>query len=91
MNLDPRKRFRESANGKTWSNAVASDWFQEGVTATLMTMALSTGLAPDSESADAVARRMEGARLFIQVMLTLTDTEPDPKQPAMPSNLKPTK
>ncbi len=87
MNLDPKKRFRISPNGKTWSEAVATDWFQEGLAAALVTMGQNTPNAADSGTAIAHACRAEGARQLVSVLLTLTDTEPERKAPATPHNL----
>jgi len=91
MTLDPKKRFRISPNGKIWSEAVATDWFQEGLTAALAHMHMNTGVSTDMGTAAAVACRAEGARQLIAAMLTLTDTEPERKAPATPHNLTPTK
>jgi hypothetical protein len=91
MTLDPKKRFRISPNGKIWSEAVATDWFKEGLEAAIVTMGQNTPNAADSGTAIAHACRAEGARQLIAVMLTLTDTKPDAPVPAMPANLRPTK
>ena len=91
MNLDPRKRFKASTAGKTWNEAVASDWFQEGLQVSLSTMALNTGLSTDMGTAAAIACRAEGARIFIQTMLMLTESDLEKKPVGMPPNLKATK
>ncbi len=90
MNLDPRKRFRDTPNGKTWSNAVASDWFQEGLITALTAMNLDTAVSTDMGTSAAVACRAEGARKFVNIMLTLTDTKQETKGPGTPHNLTPT-
>jgi len=91
MAIDPRKRFRESPYGKTWHDAVAADWFQEGLQAAIASMALAGVDVGDGTQAAAAYFRMEGAKKLITTMMNLCEIPPEPKAPGMPANLKRTK
>ena len=90
MTIDPKTKFRKSPNGKLWHEAVASDWFQEGLATALVTMNLNTPLSPDMDTAAAICARAEGAKQLVGVMMNLTETAPESKAPGLPHNLKPT-
>jgi len=88
MILDPRKRFKETPYAKTWADAVASDWFQSGLLASLATINMETGNCPDMATATAVAMRAEGARKLVDTMMTLTDEPKVPTNEPISRNLK---
>jgi len=90
MNIDPKTKFRKSQNGKQWNEAVASEWFQEGLATALVTMSLNTPLSPDMATAAAICARSEGARQLAAIMMGLTETASESKAPGVPHNLKPT-
>ena len=90
MTIDPKTKFRKSPNGKLWNEAVASEWFQEGLATALVTMSLNTPLSPDMATAAAICARAEGAKQLVAILMNMTETASETKSPGMPHNLKPT-
>ncbi len=88
MVIDPRKRFRDSPQAKAWADAVATEWFQAGVLASLNAMVMERGNSTDMGTAAAMQCRIEGAQMLIHTMTRLTDTLPETKRSDLPHNLK---
>lgn len=83
MTLTPRDDFRKSDFAKGWSDVVASPRFEAAAkTAMLeMQMSLCTGGLTD-ETAKANSYRLHGARQFLDMLMSLTDSpiaNPPPK------------
>jgi len=86
MNIDYRKQFRESDNGKKFHQATSEGWFHDGVQVALQTFFLP-GAANDAD-ASANWFRQEGAKMFADMILNLTET-PKPRTIHSRANLKP--
>ncbi len=71
MTLNARERFRQSIHAKTWQDLVDSSQFQEAATAAMTTM-----------SRQAINRpQIEGAWLFLEILMSLTAPVPQPGKP----------
>jgi hypothetical protein len=75
MILDARKNFRESDHSKVLFDAVASAWFQAGASAALITMQRNLSSPSDMGSAAANEFRLQGARQFLDIFMSLSDPE----------------
>lgn len=75
MTLDARKNFRESDHSKVLFEAVATSWFQAGASAALITMQRNLSTPVDMGSAAANEFRLQGARQFLDIFMSLSDPE----------------
>jgi|GEM_PF-4751059 hypothetical protein len=84
MNLDAKKRFNAGEHSKLWHDLVTSAAFGSASEAALVTML--AGLPKPSDLATAAANdwRMQGARMFLEQLMNLTEIALD-KKPA-PAN-----
>lgn len=89
MNLYAQDRFRDGEFARPWKAAMASPWFQQGLTVALAHMVMCADpTGNDAASAAAAFNRMEGARALIKTMMNLAEpTAPQP--PPYNHNLKP--
>ena len=76
MNLTPRKDFRESPLAKGWGDVVTSPQFEAAAKAAMIELqnTLMTG-ALTPENAEAAAYRLNGAKMFLGELMSLTETE----------------
>lgn len=74
--IDPRDKFIKGPFGKTWLDVVDSEQFQTAAQTALAQMQLNTSAPPDMASAAAGQWRMEGAKLFLQTLMGLTEPAP---------------
>jgi hypothetical protein len=79
MTLDSRKNFLLRPDAKTWTDVVDSEKFQAAATAALVIMQSSMGTAPDLPTSSAYYWRLEGARQYLHILMSLTE----PKAPAV--------
>ncbi len=87
MNLEPKKRFQEGNFKKTWQDVVDSTQFQEAATAALVQMAMNNSAPPDMASAASYQWRMEGAKQFLGVLMSLVEPTTKPSPQASLQNL----
>ena len=73
MNFDPKKAFNESDHAKVWHDVVASKGFHAAAEAALSNMQMNLPTAPDMATAAANDWRMQGARRFLNELMTLTE------------------
>jgi glutamate/tyrosine decarboxylase-like PLP-dependent enzyme len=89
MTLSPKDRFYGTTEAASWRSAVASSWFQDGLTAALAQMVMNSApTANDAAAAAAAFNRLEGAKALVQVMMSLAESLPSAKTP-ISQNLKP--
>jgi hypothetical protein len=81
MNLDAKKRFNAGEHSKLWHDLVTSAAFNAASEAALVTML--AGLPKPSDLATAAANdwRMQGARMFLEQLMNLTEIAAE-KKPA---------
>jgi hypothetical protein len=80
--IDPRRSFKDSDHGKNWLDVVDSARFQAAVSAALIQMQLTLPHPPDMGTAAAYHFRMEGAKQFLQILMSLTETTPERRPPS---------
>lgn len=84
--LTPRKDFRASDLAKGWGDVVTSPQFEAAAKTAMLELQLSlhTG-ALTNENAAAASYRTHGARMFLDLLMSLTDSAeaPKPKQPTL--------
>ena len=83
MTIEPRKDFRLSHHAKTWPDAVASQQFEAAAKVAMLELqfALATK-AMDPTTAANNAFRLHGARMFLDILMSLADAAPlQPKKP----------
>jgi hypothetical protein len=73
MNFDPKKAFNESDHAKVWHDVVASKGFHAAAEAALANMQMNLPTPPDMATAAANDWRMQGARRFLNELMTLTE------------------
>lgn len=71
--IDPRESFLKSTFGKTWLDVVDSAQFQSAAQTALAQMQINGACPPDLASAAAGQWRMEGAKIFLQTLMSLTE------------------
>ncbi len=82
MNLQPRDDFRKGTYAKGWADVSASLQFEEAAKAAMLTMQMTVLAIPmDAEVARDNAHLMKGAQMFLKEMMSLADSEPQPKTP----------
>lgn len=79
MTLDHKKRFRETAFGKLWTDATAAEWFQQGLQTALLEFRNQMPKPVDIGTASANEMQTQGAEKMTRIILNLTETAPDPK------------
>lgn len=86
MTLTPRKDFRESPLAKGWGDIVTSPQFELAAKTAMIELqySVATG-ALTPENAAAAAYRMHGARMMLDMLMSLVDSEvkPPTRQPAL--------
>lgn len=89
MNIDSRKRFRESEHGKSWHDTVMSNAYASAVETAMVVTQQALPPAPDMATAAANDWRMQGARLFAKTLSDLTEVAPEqPKTTVRKLNYK---
>jgi hypothetical protein len=91
MILDPRKSFNESPARPFFHDASATSWFARAVEVALLEMQASLNKPGDMATAAAYHFRMEGARQFVGILMNLTETAPQKKEPIaqnLPGNIR---
>jgi glutamate/tyrosine decarboxylase-like PLP-dependent enzyme len=89
MQLSPKERFRQTPEARQWKSAVESSWFQDGLTAAVANMMLTTTpTGNDAAAAAAAFNRLEGAKALVQTMMNLAEAPP-PATKLPDHNLKP--
>jgi hypothetical protein len=83
MILDARKNFRDSDHSKVLFEAVATTWFQVGASAALITMQRNLSTPNDMGTAAANEFRLQGARMFLDILMSLSD--PETKRTPLPT------
>ncbi len=84
--IQPREEFRKSDDAKRWPDVVDSPLFQRAVQAAFLEMQLmTTGL--DMGAAAAAQFRMDGAKLYLTILMGLADPVGTAKTPP-PQNLQ---
>lgn len=81
--LTPRATFQKTIFAKGWQDRVDSDQFQAAATAALMEMMLLNSRTDDLATSAAAQKKIEGALMFLNLLMTLTT--PMPGLPALPS------
>lgn len=74
MTINQKKRFMESDFRRQFHEAVASQWFIEGVQAAFLEMADTLPAPVDQVAALSNFYRLDGARRFRDILLTLTES-----------------
>lgn len=87
MMPNPRDKFRNSPHGTTFHDAVASDWFQEAIGVAMQDFQNRLPTPVDMGTGSANGFRMDGAKLFVQIFTSLTETAP-PLRPPPRANLR---
>lgn len=79
--IEPRQNFQQGPYAKSWLDLADSAQFQSAAQAALAQMQINLSGAADMGSAAAFHFRMEGAKQFLQVLMSLTEP---PKQANKP-------
>lgn len=87
MTIDHRKTFRDSVHAKPWNNISASSDFQAAANAAMLIILESMPPPQDMGTAAANAYRVQGARQFLGIITSLTDSVPD-RKPLTTANLQ---
>lgn len=79
--IRPAENFRTKSkeNKWAWNDLVATNQFQEAVTAALAQMAVNNNSPPDLATAASWHFRMEGAKQFIGILMSLNDSQAKPQ------------
>lgn len=86
--LNPRARFLAREDyAKQWTNIASSDVCAEAVSTAMLIMATGLEDARNMETAASNNLKLQGARMFMVQLLSLTDTTPDKVKPSTPQNL----
>lgn len=76
--INPRKTFRDNASLKDWQKTVDSALFEQAATAALCEMQLNQNTAGEPIGAAAQHWRLEGARAYLKILMSLADSEVKP-------------
>ena len=80
MNLTPREDFRLSIHARGWTDLCVSTQFENAAKTALLEVQRNLTIATnDREVAASNNFRLQGARLFLETLMSLTDTESTPK------------
>ncbi len=87
MNIKPKESFcTDKRMASAWSEMSASTVFEGAASAAMLQMVQNLPSPPDLASAASYAYRLEGAKQFLQILMSLTETRPKP-EPKTSGNL----
>jgi hypothetical protein len=88
--INPKSEFQKDKDKlKAWANVVDSKLFSDVASIALAQMVVTQGSAPDMGTASAQAFRMEGAKIFLHVLMNIADSTPPPKPKPSPQLQQP--
>jgi hypothetical protein len=72
LDFSPKATFAKGPHAAAWTDVASSALFREAASAAMLQMQANIGTALSNESAIANARQMEGARIFLSILMNLT-------------------
>jgi hypothetical protein len=81
MNLTPREDFRKSTHAKGWTDLCAGSQFQEAARSALI---LYMQKCQYSQSQSESALKLLGAQEFLQTLMSMAESAPQPTPIGMP-------
>ena len=82
MDFKPKSDFAKGPNAAAWNDVVSSRTFSEAAGAAMLQMQSNLGMAHITDEAVAHCRQMEGARIYLSILMNLT-TPPEEVQKRM--------
>jgi len=89
MTIDPRKDFQASPHKPIWSDFSASATFAAAAQAALVQYQINLGTSTDVSNAGANGFKLVGAKQFLDVLMSLTETPTPTPVTNSRANLKP--
>jgi hypothetical protein len=77
--ITPRETFKKSDQAKGWQNLTDSTQFQSAATAAMLQMQFDLGHPQDMGTAAAYQWQLQGAKRFLETLMSLTATVPESK------------
>jgi len=87
MDFSPKATFAKGPHAAAWTDMASSTLFREAASAAMLQMQANIGTALSNESAIANARQMEGARIFLSILMNLTTPPEEPSKRQTRDNL----
>jgi hypothetical protein len=87
MDFKPKDDFRNSQHAKPWGEVCDSATFRAAVTAAMLQMQANSEFTFDREKSASLDQRMQGARVFLSILMNLNSTTPEGKPLVKSANL----
>lgn len=85
--FNPKADFKASAHAKPWDDVCDSAVFRAAVSAALLQMQANTEFSFDPVKSAALDQRMQGARIFLSILMNLNRSTPEGKPLVKSANL----
>jgi hypothetical protein len=73
MDFTPKANFAKGPSAQPWTEVASSALFVEAAGVAMLQMQSNLGMATRSDQAAAFQYKMEGARIFLAILMKLTD------------------
>lgn len=88
MDFTPKLTFAKGPSAQAWTDVASSALFREAASAAMLQMQANLGIAVTVEGVTANCRQMEGARIFLAVLMNLTTPPEEALKRPTSENLK---
>jgi hypothetical protein len=87
MDLNPKQDFQNSPHAKAWDEACDTAVFRAAACAALLQMEANAEFTFEPSMSSVLNQRMQGARIFLSILMNLTRKTPAGKPLAKSANL----